>query len=614
MSAVPEAPPEDPPRWCVVGRIGEGGRTARDGRGDETQLAAVDVFADGRRSPEIPIPAHGLSEFVAEREKVAARAPRWVWHDTAARYPALLVAGVRVARCHDLRLCHQILRSSMPAEGETGSLTDEHWSAAAIVNTGESPPHSEGEAPTLFEIDDDLGDPEARPALPGLQGAPDTLEDALIEFERQRALLGVLEDSGRLSLLLAAESAGALIAAELTAAGVPWDAREHDRILAEVLGPRSEAGSKPREMLELAEIVRGELGDAAANLDSPPKLLRALRGAGIEVSSTSRWELAEHEHPAIDPLLQYKKLARLFTANGWAWLDEWVREGRYRPVYVPGGVVTGRWASSGGGALQIPRRLRPALRADPGWALVSADVSQLEPRVLAAMSGDRAMAAAGRGADLYAGLVEHGVVETRQEAKIAMLGAMYGSTTGESGRLVPRLRRVFPVAMGLVDAAAAVGERGGVVSTWLGRRSPRPGAEWNEIQAAAMLPGATRRDEEVARRIARDRGRFTRNFVVQGTAAEWALAWMADLRARLATFEPVGEDRTAQASGPVFARQPHLAFFLHDEVIVHAPQQHVESVKFAVRAAAEAAGRTLFGSAPVDFPLDLRSGECASKE
>src|SRR5690606_36363882 len=121
--------------------------------------------------------------------------------------------------------------------------------------------------------------------------------------------------------------------------------------------------------------------------------------------------------------------------------------------------------SSGGGALQLPRALRPALRADPGWMLVSADVAQLEPRVLAAMAGDRAMAAAGYGKDLYSGIMESGIVATRQEAKIAVLGAMYGSTTGDSGRLVPRLRQGFPAAMRLVDRAAEVGEQGGIVST-----------------------------------------------------------------------------------------------------------------------------------------------------
>ena len=74
----------------------------------------------------------------------------------------------------------------------------------------------------------------------------------------------------------------------------------------------------------------------SVNLDSQVDLLRALRRAGIQVGSTSRWELREHEHPAIEPLIAYKKLARLLSANGWAWLDEWVHDGRFRPDYVPG--------------------------------------------------------------------------------------------------------------------------------------------------------------------------------------------------------------------------------------------------------------------------------------
>ncbi len=291
---------------------------------------------------------------------------------------------------------------------------------------------------------------------------------------------------------------------ELRAAGLPWDVAEHDRILREALGPRPRLGAKPEKMVELATRVEHALEDPRLSIDSAPKLLASLRRSGIDVQSTSRWELAEHEHPAIEPLLQYKKLARLLSANGWAWIDEWVRDERYRPVYVPGGVVTGRWASSGGGALQLPRLLRPVIRADRGWTLVSADVAQLEPRVLAAMSGDRAMAAAGLGHDLYSGLVDSGVVETRQEAKIAVLGSMYGSTTGDAGRLVPRLRRSFPYAMRTVDEAAAVGERGGIVSTWLGRSSPAPDEEWLESQAHAQGSGATAADETRARRASKE--------------------------------------------------------------------------------------------------------------
>src|SRR5699024_15233 len=384
------------------------------------------------------------------------------------------------------------------------------------------PPRDDGA--TLFELE---------ATAPHLGAVPADLEETLAEFGRQRTAIDAARDPARLRLLVAAESAGALIAAELHAAGIPWDVAEHDRILTAALGPRPSPGAPPAHMAEAASEVRRGLGDPLVPLESHPRLLRALHRAGIDVPSTSQWELQGIDYPAIEPLLRYKKMSRLLTANGWAWLDEWVLEGRYRPVYVPGGVVTGRWASSGGGALQIPRQLRPALRADPGWRLVSADVSQLEPRVLAAMSGDRAMIAAGAGKDLYSGIVEAGIVGTRQEAKIGVLGALYGGTTGDSGRVVPRLRRNFPDAMALVDGAAATGERGGTVTTWLGRSSPAVEDSWTDAQRSAHQPDTPAAQQEAARRSARARGRFTRNRVVQGAAGEWALAWRGARRRRL---------------------------------------------------------------------------------
>ena len=39
------------------------------------------------------------------------------------------------------------------------------------------------------------------------------------------------------------------------------------------------------------------------DLDSQVDLLRALRSAGIGVDSTARWELRDHDHPAIAPLI-----------------------------------------------------------------------------------------------------------------------------------------------------------------------------------------------------------------------------------------------------------------------------------------------------------------------
>jgi DNA polymerase-1 len=128
-----------------------------------------------------------------------------------------------------------------------------------------------------------------------------------------------------------------------------------------------------------------------------------------------------------------------------------------------------------------------------------------------------------------------------------------------------------------------------VVSTWLGRSSPR-GAH------AAYGEGTTEAEARRTRNQAAAWGRFTRNFVVQGTAAEWALSWIGALRRRLWNLGP--EDAA-------LVERPHLVFFLHDELIVHTPEALAPAVEIALRESAAEAGRLLFGSAPVEFALTV---------
>lgn len=517
-----------------------------------------------------PQPVDDLAAFVARLERDR---PRWVWDDTSWWYPRLLAERVRVDRCWDLRLCHAILRTSL--------LTSDSPLARGPRTSWDSPrPADPAPDGGLFALESDR--PEAHP-------------DPFAEYAAQREAVASAAEPSRIELLLAAESAGALIAAELNYAGLPWDARAHDTILTELLGPRPRAGERPALLGAALDRVRAALDMPDLNPDSPPELLRALRLAGLNVASTSKWELREHTHPVVEPLLEYKSLARLLSANGWTWLEAWVVDGRFRPDYVPGGVVTGRWATSGGGALQLPRQIRGAVIADPGWRLVVADAAQLEPRILAALSGDTAMAAAGAAGDLYDGMVASGAVDTRTQAKLGMLGAMYGGTTGESGRMLPRLARAYPRAIGLVEDAARAGERGERVMTRLGRTSPPPSDSWADAQSAAGDELATEATTARARSRARAWGRFTRNFVVQGTAAEWALCWMAGIRRRL----------TDRAGSAWFTEGPHLVFFLHDEIVIHTPRELAEEVVELVKDSAEEAGRLLFSPRPTTFPLSV---------
>ena len=516
-------------------------------------------------------PIGDLASFVARLER---EHPRWVWDDTSWWYPRLLDARVRVERCFDLRLCHAILRTSVLTSGsELARSAPSAWDAPPPI---ERRPARDA----LFELE------EERTA---------ELPDPVVEFRAQRTAVESAEQPGRIDRLLAAESAGALIAVELRHAGLPWRAREHDEILTEILGPRPAAGERPAKLAAALERVREAIDLPDLNPDSPVELLKQLRNAGLNVSSTSQWELAEIEHPVVEPLLEYKKLARLLSANGWSWLETWVADGRFRPDYVPGGVVTGRWATSGGGALQLPRQIRGAVVADPGWTLVVADASQLEPRILAALAGDSAMLAAGAAGDLYAGIVASGTVETRDQAKVGMLGALYSGTTGESGRILPRLARAYPRAIGLVEEAARAGERGEQVTTRLGRSSPRPGSGWQQAQADASGEAATEASTSRARSQARSWGRFTRNFVVQGSAAEWALCWMASIRRRLRDL----------GGGAWLTESAHLVFFLHDEIVVHCPKGQAEDVAADVREAADEAGRLLFGESSARFPVTV---------
>jgi len=506
-----------------------------------------------------------LAAYVRARE---ADAPRWVWDDTARWYPPLLAAGVRVERCHDLRLGHHLLRRAPAVDVSLlAGEESEQWD-----RLGPSTPSH----PALFSIDDsaehlraDLEDARQLAAVAGSIGGP--------------------TEAARLRLLLAAESSSALAAAEMTYAGLPWRVDVHERLLAELLGPRPPRGARPQKLEALVDDVRGAFGAPGLNPDSRPELLEALRRAGLEVTDVRASTLRALEHPGIAPLLLYKQLAHLFQTHGWAWIDQWVSDGRFRPSYQPAGSTTGRWSSNGGGALSVPVQVRPASVADAGWVFVVADVAQLEPRVLAGMSGDRALARSARGADLYQGMVDDGAVASRKDAKLGLLGAMYGATSGESGRLVAGLTRRYPDAFGLVEEAARAGERAQVVRTLLGRGSPTLGDAWDRD------PDDPPPDPDHQDRRRRAYGRFTRNFVVQGTGAEWALCWIAELRNRLWRLGDKGS----------LVSRPHLVFFLHDEVVVHTPTELADAVTEQVTQAAASAAGLLFRDLTIDFPLSI---------
>jgi DNA polymerase-1 len=211
---------------------------------------------------------------------------------------------------------------------------------------------------------------------------------------------------------------------------------------------------------------------------------------------------------------------------------------------------------------------------------VVADAGQLEPRILAALSDDPGMVAATQDGDLYAALAVQalGRPEARDEAKIALLAAMYGARANTPA--MAALRRRFPLALDLLETAARTGEDGGVVRSVLGRTCPPPDPNWQQGPDAVLLARS------------RARGRFTRNFVVQASAADWANALVAGLRRRLTTLAD-----SCQAG------RPDLVFFQHDEVVVHTPKSSVDAVIAAITESGAEATRLVIGDRGVRVPL-----------
>lgn len=122
------------------------------------------------------------------------------------------------------------------------------------------------------------------------------------------------------------------------------------------------------------------------------------------------------------------------------------RDGRVHCSMRMCGAVTGRNSASDPPVQQMPkrkdRRVRPAFVAPPGWVIVTADFRQGEPRVMAALSGDKnlqrdiesgdlndALAALTYGSSFIAEQGHDAAYESyqlRQRAKFAFLAWCYG--------------------------------------------------------------------------------------------------------------------------------------------------------------------------------------------
>jgi DNA polymerase-1 len=321
-----------------------------------------------------------------------------------------------------------------------------------------------------------------------------------------------------------------------------------EQVLASFIGrrPRNEAEAAALRAARDAEVLRHAPAGDPADLRSPAQVRSLLARVGVDVPDTRAWRLRElrDAHPLVGALLEWRKAERIATTYGYAWLDEHLgADGRLRGAWTGSDGAAGRMTASAG-LHNMPAALRPAVVAADGHVFVRADLGQIEPRVLAAVSGDQALAVAARADDLYAPVAAQ-LGLARPTAKVAVIAAMYGQTTGHGAQALRRLNAAYPVAMAYLDAADRAGRVGRDLRTYGGR-------------LISLAPPGDQEARSSSRAAAY--GRYARNAMVQGAAAELFKMWAVTVRARC---------------GQLGAR---IVLCLHDELLVHCPREHAETV------------------------------------
>ena len=392
----------------------------------------------------------------------------------------------------------------------------------------------------------------------------------------QQARIALLDERPKAHSIARSESAAALLCAELSFDGLPMDRSEAESIVATSIGarPANEAEAAERRRARDDQVLRYG-SNPGCDLRNPTQVKSLLRGIGVELPDTRAWRLEAiaGTHPMIDALLEWRKAERIATTFGYGWLDEHLgKDGRLRGEWSACDGAAGRMTASAG-LHNMPAHLRSAVIAEDGYVFVRADLGQIEPRILAAVSGDRALAKATAEADMYLPVAQQLGVD-RPTAKVAVLGAMYGQTTGHGAVALRGLELAYPVAMRYLTEADLAGQVGRDIRTYGGR---------------LIRMGSSRTDlnDRESRSRAAARGRYGRNAMVQGAAAEFFKVWAVMVRSRAAALDA------------------RIVMCLHDELLVHAPIAHGAAVADLINECLAAAARHWAPDDAVRFVADV---------
>jgi DNA polymerase I len=301
-------------------------------------------------------------------------------------------------------------------------------------------------------------------------------------------------------------------------------------------------------------------------------------------------------HPIVDLILDYRQLSKIKST----YIDALLSlidpaTGRLHTSFNQTRTTTGRLSSSEPNLQNIPVRgelakeVRRAFVAPEGSYLLAGDYSQIDLRVLAHISQDRALLEAFRRdedihtatAALVFGVTPSAVTpDMRRVAKTVNFGVIYGMSEygleqatelsrEESARFIAAYFKRYPGVMRYIEATKEQARRQGYVLTILGRRRAIP-----EINAA------NRQIREAAERMAI-------NMPVQGTSADIIKIAMINIDREM--------DRLQLKS--------KMLLQVHDELIFEVPGAEMETMRRLVP-------RVMSSALLLSVPLkvDVKSG------
>ena len=277
------------------------------------------------------------------------------------------------------------------------------------------------------------------------------------------------------------------------------------------------------------------------------------------------------EAPVVSRILVYRQLTKLKSTYADGLANYIAEDGRIHSTFKQTITATGRISSTEPNLQNIPirmelgRLIRKVFIPKDGYVFVDADYSQIELRVLAAISGDETLIHAYREAQdihrITASQVFHIPFDEvtdlqRRNAKAVNFGIVYGIssfglsqdlsiTRKEAAQYIEKYFETYPGIKKFLDDTVENAKKEGYVTTLFGRRRPMP-----ELKAGNFM------QRSFGERVAM-------NAPIQGTAADIIKIAMIRVNDRLKAEN----------------LKSRLILQVHDELLIEAEESETDEVK-----------------------------------